>query len=67
LGDTAFHPKLAEDGERLKPGHIYIAPPDNHLLLKKGKMLVTKGAAENRHTLVKVKALMAEPRQAKST
>jgi two-component system, chemotaxis family, protein-glutamate methylesterase/glutaminase len=24
----AFHPKLAED----KPGHIYIAPPDNHLL-----------------------------------
>jgi two-component system chemotaxis response regulator CheB len=45
----AFHPKLAEDGERVKPGHIYIAPPDNHLLLKKGKMLVTKGAAENRH------------------
>src|ERR1700694_4960740 len=21
----AFHPKLAEDGERIKPGHIYIA------------------------------------------
>jgi two-component system chemotaxis response regulator CheB len=45
----AFHPKLAENGERLKPGHLYIAPPDNHLLIKKGKMLVTKGAAENRH------------------
>jgi two-component system chemotaxis response regulator CheB len=45
----AFHPKLAEHGERLKPKHIYIAPPDNHLLIKKGKMLVTKGAAENRH------------------
>jgi len=45
----AFHPKLAEDGERLKPTRIYIAPPDNHLLIKKGKMLVTKGAAENRH------------------
>ena len=45
----AFRPKLAEDGERLKTSHIYIAPPDNHLLIKKGKMLVTKGAAENRH------------------
>jgi two-component system chemotaxis response regulator CheB len=45
----AFHPKLAEDGERVKPGHLYIAPPDNHLLLKNGKMLVTKGATENRY------------------
>jgi len=45
----AFHPKLAEDGERLKSTHIYIAPPDSHLLIKKGTMLVTKGAAENRH------------------
>jgi two-component system chemotaxis response regulator CheB len=33
----------------LKPTHVYIAPPDSHLLIKKGKMLVTKGAAENRH------------------
>jgi two-component system chemotaxis response regulator CheB len=45
----AFHPKLAADGERLKPSHIYIAPPENHLLIDKGKILVTKGAAENRH------------------
>jgi two-component system chemotaxis response regulator CheB len=45
----AFRPKLAKDGERLKPRQIYIAPPDNHLLIKKGQLLVTKGAAENRH------------------
>src|SRR5687768_10290418 len=45
----AFHPKLAEDGDRFKPGHLYIAPPDNHLLLKKNKLLVTKGARENRN------------------
>jgi two-component system chemotaxis response regulator CheB len=45
----AFHPKLAEDGERFKPGHLYIAPPDNHLLLKKTRLLVTKGARENRN------------------
>ena len=43
----AFHPKLAEDGDRFKPRHIYIAPPDNHLLLKKDRLLVTKGAREN--------------------
>jgi len=45
----AFQSKLAEDGDRFRPGRIYIAPPDNHLLLKKDKMLVTKGARENRH------------------
>jgi two-component system chemotaxis response regulator CheB len=37
----AFQPKLAEDGDRFKPGRIYIAPPDNHLLLKKDRVLVT--------------------------
>jgi two-component system chemotaxis response regulator CheB len=45
----AFHPKLAEDGDRFRPGHIYIAPADHHLLLKKNKMLVTKGARENQN------------------
>ena len=45
----AFRPKLAQDGDRFKPGRIYIAPPDNHLLLKTTKMLVTKGARENRN------------------
>jgi two-component system chemotaxis response regulator CheB len=45
----AFHPKLAEDGDHFEPGHIYIAPPDNHLLLKKNQLLVTKGARENRN------------------
>jgi two-component system, chemotaxis family, protein-glutamate methylesterase/glutaminase len=45
----AFQPKLAENGDRFKPGRIYIAPPDNHLLVKATKVLVTKGARENRH------------------
>jgi two-component system, chemotaxis family, protein-glutamate methylesterase/glutaminase len=35
-------------GESFKPARIYIAPPDNHLLIKKNKILVTKGARENR-------------------
>jgi two-component system chemotaxis response regulator CheB len=45
----AFHPKLAEDGDRFRPGHLYIGPPDTHLLLKKTRLLVTKGARENRN------------------
>ncbi len=44
----AFGCKLAKDGESFKLGRIYIAPPDNHLLVKKNKVLVTKGARENR-------------------
>jgi len=45
---TAFDAKLAIEGERLTPGRIYIAPPDNHLLLRADRILVRKGARENR-------------------
>jgi two-component system chemotaxis response regulator CheB len=38
----------AHNGEPFQGGHIYLAPTDHHLLLMKGKMLVTKGARENR-------------------
>jgi two-component system, chemotaxis family, protein-glutamate methylesterase/glutaminase len=44
----AFQCKVAVDGERFRRRWIYIAPPDNHLLLKKTNLLVTKGARENR-------------------
>ena len=30
-------------------GHIYLAPSDQHILLVEGKILVTKGARENRY------------------
>jgi two-component system, chemotaxis family, protein-glutamate methylesterase/glutaminase len=39
---NAFDPKLAEDGESFKPGRIYVAPPDSHLLLRETKLRVTK-------------------------
>src|ERR1041385_6923725 len=45
----AFDCRLAKDGESYKQGRIYIAPPNNHLLVKKTKLLVTKGARENRN------------------
>src|SRR5687768_11677829 len=34
--------------ERLKGGHIYVAPPDHHLLVEPGHLRVTKGPKENR-------------------
>jgi two-component system chemotaxis response regulator CheB len=45
----AFGCTFAKDGEIFKPGRIYIARPDNHLLIKKNKVLVSKGARENRN------------------
>jgi two-component system chemotaxis response regulator CheB len=45
---AAFQAKLAVEGERFTRGRIYIAPPDNHLLLTKDRLMVRKGARENR-------------------
>ena len=38
----------ARDGQAFISGHIYLAPPDQHIMIVKGKILVTKGARENR-------------------
>jgi two-component system chemotaxis response regulator CheB len=41
----ASHPT---DGDPFYPGHIYVAPPDRHLLLgPDGRMRLTRGAREN--------------------
>ncbi|HKB03138.1 MAG TPA: chemotaxis protein CheB [Gemmataceae bacterium] len=42
----ATHP---EDQETLRPGRIYVAPPDYHLLVKPGHVRVTRGPRENSH------------------
>ena len=39
---------LAKDEEEFRPGMIYVAPNDHHMLLQKGKMLVKRGPRENR-------------------
>ena len=36
-------------GEKIVPGHIYIAPPDNHLYLRQGSIEVVRGPRENGH------------------
>jgi two-component system chemotaxis response regulator CheB len=46
--DSVLPCSLARHGESFRPGRIYISPPDYHMLLKDGTILVTKGARENR-------------------
>jgi two-component system chemotaxis response regulator CheB len=40
---------LAQDGVPIEPGHLYLAPPDRHLLVKNSQLLVTKGPHENHY------------------
>lgn len=40
---------LASHGELLRPGHIYIAPPDRHLIARYGHLDLSHGPREN-HT-----------------
>jgi two-component system chemotaxis response regulator CheB len=39
----------AVDGEPVRPGRIYVAPNDRHLLLLDGQLRLTRGPAENGH------------------
>jgi len=38
----------AKDGEHIRPGTIYVAPPDRHLLVEPNRVRVTRGPKENR-------------------
>jgi two-component system chemotaxis response regulator CheB len=39
----------ARDGERIRRGHIYVCPPDHHLIVVDGHLRVTRGPKENGH------------------
>lgn len=39
----------AQHGDRIEPGRIYVAPPDNHLLVRAGFVEVVRGPRENGH------------------
>lgn len=44
----SLHCVHARDDQAFKSGNIYLAPSDQHMLIVEGKILVTKGARENR-------------------
>lgn len=43
-GLPARHP---DDGDIIEAGHIYIGPPDHHMLIEPGRISLTKGPREN--------------------
>ena len=38
----------AVNGEAVRPGRVYVAPPDRHMLLAPGRVLLRRGPQENR-------------------
>jgi two-component system chemotaxis response regulator CheB len=42
----ALHPR---DGDPIKHGNIYVAPPDKHLMVERNRIRVVRGPRENRH------------------
>ncbi len=57
----------AANGERIKPGHVYVAPPDQHLLIENSYIKIVHGPRENLHrpsidTLFRSAARWAGPR-----
>lgn len=39
----------ARDGERLRPGRVYVAPPDHHMLVTDGWVQLSRGPRQNGH------------------
>jgi len=39
----------ARHGASIRPGHVWVAPPDHHLMVRRGKMEVVRGPRENGH------------------
>ena len=43
----ALPAERARDGDALRPGHVYVAPPGGHLLVRGGRCVVVRGPHEN--------------------
>ncbi len=46
--NTTLRCEIAEEDMAIERGHIYIAPPNQHLLVKRGKIILGRGPEENR-------------------
>ena len=47
-GAGALESALAADGEAIRPGRVYVAPPDHHLIVSRGVLRLSRGPHENR-------------------
>ena len=47
--DTSIQAVHPQDGETIRHGRIYVAPPDYHLLIKNGYVRLVRGPRENSH------------------
>jgi two-component system chemotaxis response regulator CheB len=47
--DGALPATHARDGEPIHQGRVYVAPPDKHLLIKRGYLRVARGPRESNH------------------
>ena len=45
--NTSLKVAFAKPEERIKQGHVYVAPPDHHLLVERSAMVIVRGAKEN--------------------
>jgi two-component system chemotaxis response regulator CheB len=45
---SAIPVENARSGGLLRPGRVYVAPPDHHLLVEPGRLRLTRGPRENR-------------------
>lgn len=41
--------KQAEEGDQVRPGHVLVAGPDQHMIVHDGKVTLSRGPAENGH------------------
>jgi two-component system chemotaxis response regulator CheB len=46
---TALAVHTAWDGQEIVPGNVYVAPPDNHLLIEGPRIRISHGPRQNRH------------------
>ncbi len=46
--NTSLACEIATHESEIRKGHVYLAPPDKHLFIKAGKMLLLQGPPENR-------------------
>ena len=46
---TALQATHPQDGEAIRPGSIYVAPPDHHLVVEEGIVRVLRGPRQNGH------------------